>query len=136
LDTNIFELDTGTRLRNKAFQDRLDEVWSSTTSWEAKLRTEAKEAVETILNMKDEYNSHINSFRLSIFNQLNDIFDNIDNNIIPAEAKRVDIIEENLEVFVKQIVPETIERQSGEVSRQLRRSYETFDIEKKKELKR
>jgi hypothetical protein len=30
----------------------LDEIWRSTSGYEAKLRTEAKEAVETILNMK------------------------------------------------------------------------------------
>lgn len=136
MDSNIHELDIGTRSRNKAFQDRLDDIWGTTSTWEAKLRTEAKEAVETILNMKEEYDNHINSFRDSIFNQINEIFDHIDNNIIPAEVRRVDEIEKNLEIFIKEKVPQTIEKQSGEVSRQLRRSYETFDIEKKKEYKR
>ncbi len=136
MDTNIHELDIGTKLRNKAFQDRLDEIWGATSSWEAKLRTEAKEAVETILNMKDEYNNHITSFRHSLFSQFNDIYDNIDKSVIPSEVSRVDLIEQNLDVFIKTTVPETIEKQSGEVSRQLRRSYETFDIEKKKEFKR
>lgn len=52
LNLNINELDIGTRARNKAYQDRIDEVWRSTAGWEAKLRTEAKEAMETILNLK------------------------------------------------------------------------------------
>jgi hypothetical protein len=48
----------------------------------------------------------------------------------------VDVIDANLDVFIKETVPAAIERQSGEVSRQLRRAYETFEIEKKKERKR
>ncbi len=46
------------------------------------------------------------------------------------------MIEKNLDYFIKETVPQTIEKQSGEVSRQLKRAYETFDIEKKKEEKR
>ena len=53
-----------------------------------------------------------------------------------SETNRVDIIEKDLAVFIKTTVPESIERQSGEVSRNLRRAYETFDIEKVKEHKR
>jgi hypothetical protein len=56
--------------------------------------------------------------------------------LLPAESARVDAIDANLDVFVKTTVPAAIERQSGEVSRQLRRAYETFEIEKKKERKR
>ena len=69
-------------------------------------------------------------------NELNSVFDKIDQEILPIESARVDTIDNNLDTFVRETVPSAIERQSGEVSRQLRRAYETFDIEKKKELKR
>jgi len=54
----------------------------------------------------------------------------------PNECKRVDVIEENKDFFVKETVPATIEKQSGEVSRQLKKAYEAFDISKQKEMNR
>lgn len=136
MDQNISFLDDGTRARNRAFQQRLDEIWASTSSWEAKLRTEAKESVESILQLKDKYNEEISSFAQSVTQEINGIFDKFDNEVLPKESKRVDIIEGNLAVFIKETVSIRIEAQSGEVSRQLKRAYETFDIEKKKEEKR
>jgi hypothetical protein len=136
LDGQILELDQGTKARNRAFQERLDEVWRSTAGFEAKLRTEAKEAVETILNMKENYQNHIDKWNLALQSEINGIFDKLDNELLPEQGARVDAIDSNLDVFVKDTVPAAIERQSGEVSRQLRRAYETFEIEKKKERKR
>jgi alpha-acetolactate decarboxylase len=136
LDGQILELDQGTKARNRAFQERLDEVWRSTAGFEAKLRTEAKEAVETILNMKENYQNHIDKWNLALQSEINGIFDKLDNELLPEQSARVDVIDSNLDVFVKDAVPAAIERQSGEVSRQLRRAYETFEIEKKKERKR
>lgn len=126
----------GTKARNRAFQDRLDEVWHSTEGWEAKLKTEAKEAVETILNLRDDYQKHLDKLTVSLQNEINAIYDKFDLESIVKETHRIDIIEKEVDVFFKKVVPVTIEQQSGEVSRQLRRTYETFDIEKKKELKR
>jgi alpha-acetolactate decarboxylase len=136
LDGQILELDQGTKARNRAFQERLDEVWRSTAGFEAKLRTEAKEAVETILNMKENYQNHVDKWNLALQSEINGIFDKLDNELLPEQSARVDVIDSNLDVFVKDTVPAAIERQSGEVSRQLRRAYETFEIEKKKERKR
>lgn len=111
-------------------------MWRSTAGFEAKLRTEAKEAVETILNMKENYQNHIDEWNASLQAEINGIFDKLDNELLPVESARVDVIDSNLDVFIKSTVPDAIERQSGEVSRQLRRAYETFEIEKKKERKR
>lgn len=136
LDGNITELDEGTRARNRAFQQRLDEIWKSASEWEAKLKNEGKEAVESIMNLKDDYRVHLDNFFKSVHAEMTNIFDKLDNELLPQQSSRVDVIEKSLDVFVKSSVPDAIERQSGEVSRQLRRAYETFDIEKKKELKR
>ena len=115
LDVQIVELDEGTKARNRAFQERLDEIWRSTNGFEAKLRTEAKEAVETILNMKDQYQMHIDNFNNSLQAEINAIFDKVDLEIIPSEISRVDVIDANLDEFIKKTVPAAIERQSGEV---------------------
>jgi len=136
LDGQIVELDEGTRARNRAFQKRLDEIWQLTSGWEATLRTEGKEAVETILNMKDEYDQHIKKFDIDLQNDIDTIFDKLDNELIPAEISRIDANDSDLDNFIHKVVPAAIERQTGEISRQLRRAYETFDIEKKKEYKR
>lgn len=136
LNLQINELDESTKQRNRLYQERLDQIWKSTANFEAILRTEAKEAVETILNLKDDYQIHINKFNQSLQNEIKSIFDKLDDELLPNESNRIDIIETNHNTFVSEIVPSAIEKQSGEVSRQLRRAYETFDIEKKKELKR
>lgn len=60
----------------------------------------------------------------------------LDNERHPSECKRVDAIEESKDFFVRETVPATIERQSGEVSRQLKKAYEAFDISKQKEFNR
>ena len=64
LDGNLVILDEGTRARNRAYQERLDEVWRSTAGWEGKLRVERQEAEESI-----KVNNRINeiSLRVHIF---------------------------------------------------------------------
>lgn len=136
LNANITELEEGTKSRNRAFQNRLDEIWSLTADWEAKLKTESREAAETILNMREQYEIQMEKFLASLLSETKQIFDRFDNQLLPAESERVDVIEANKEMFVKETVPTQIERQSGEVSRQLKKAYETFDIEKQKEAKR
>jgi DNA-binding transcriptional MocR family regulator len=136
LDHNLNDLDVGTRARNRAYQERLDDVWRSCRSMEANLKTESKEAMETILDMRDEYKRHLDAFSAALHKDVSTVFDKMDLETLPYEINRTDIIEKALDVFVKKTVPESIERQSGEVSRNLRRAYETFDIEKIKEHKR
>jgi hypothetical protein len=136
LDQNITELDVGTKARNRAFQTRLDEVWSQTTGWEAKLRTECREAVETITQLREDYQVQCDKYLASLLADINATFDKYDDKLMPAECARVDVIEANKDHFVSVIVPAAIEKQSGEVSRQLKKAYETFDIEQQKEAKR
>ena len=62
LNVNLKVLDEGTRARNRAFQERLDEVWSQTSGWEARLRTEEKEAEETIIELRQRYEKHTKDF--------------------------------------------------------------------------
>lgn len=136
LDQNLVELDVGTKARNRAFQNRLDEVWSQTAGWEAKLRTEGREAVESITNIREVYQKQWDSYLASLLSEINSTFDRYDCDLIPKEVSRIDVIEANKDHFVKVIVPAAIEKQSGEVSRQLKKAYETFDIEQQKEAKR
>lgn len=136
MDGNIVELDEGTRAKNRAFQERLDDIWRSTDGWEGRLRKEAQDAIDSINTMRDDYQKHINNFTNSLKNEINTIFDKFDKELIIREEKRIEVIEADVDVFFKEVVPLRIEQQSGEVSRQLKRQYETFDIEKKKELKR
>lgn len=86
--------------------------------------------------MKESYQNHIEKWNADLQAEINGIFDRVDNELLPEQSARVDVIDANLDVFIKETVPAAIERQSGEVSRQLRRAYETFEIEKKKEHKR
>lgn len=97
----------------------MDEIWSTTSSWEARLRTEAQESVESIVQLKDKYNEEMLRFAQSVTQEINGIFDEFNNEFLPRELKRVDGIEEHLSVFIKETVPSRIEAQSGEVSRQV-----------------
>lgn len=136
LDANIEDLNVSTRARNKAFQNRLDEIWSLTHTWESHLNIEKKEATETIMDMREDYQKQLNNLNSSLQNQIKRTFDKFDYEILAADGEHVKQIEDSFNMFVKEIVPENIEKHSGEVSRQLRRAYETFDIEKIKEEKR
>ena len=57
LNKQLIELDEGTRARNRLFQQRLDDIWHSSATFEAKLKVESKEAMETILNLKDNFDT-------------------------------------------------------------------------------
>lgn len=136
LDSRQRELEESTKARNRSFQDRLDDVWKSTAGYEGILKVEAKEATETILDLKDKYQRAIDDFDALLEKEITDAFDKIDNEMIPVQEKRRDVIEEGVNVFVNETVPANIERQSGEVSRRLKKAYEAFDIEQQKERNR
>lgn len=136
LNQNLGELESGTKARNRAFQERLDEVWESTKGYDAKLRVEAKDATETILNIREEYQRQIDSFSSLLQQEIHAAFNKIDNELYPVQVERLSVVEKGVNVFVTDTVPDAIERQSGEVSRRLKKAYEAFDIEKQKEAKR
>ena len=136
LNQNLGELEVGTKARNRAYQERLDEVWESTKGYDAKLRVEAKEAAETILNIRDEYQRQVDSFSALLQREIAAAFDRIDNDLLPPQTARLEVVRAGVDVFVGDTVPAAIERQSGEVSRRLKKAYEAFDIEKQKEAKR
>ena len=116
LISNLGELEEGTRARNRENERRLNEVWSMISGWEAKLLTEKREAEESITQLRNEYQKHINTFKADILRDVHDIFDNIDNNLIPPQNNRVTAQQEDVDHFIYETVPSTIEKQSGEVS--------------------
>lgn len=135
LNRNLGELEEGTRARNREFQRRLNEVWSQTSGWEAKLVTEEKEAEESINHIKMEYQRHMKEFETNFLSDVRKSFKDIDDLTVP-QNDRVTAFSKDLNFFFKETVPQTIEAQSGEVSRQLKKQYETFDIEKQKGKKK
>ena len=69
-------------------------------------------------------------------NELTAIFNHIDNDLIPPQTDRIIQLEKETKEYFGNTVPNVIEQQSGEVSRQLKKQYETFDIEKQKAQKK
>lgn len=134
--TKIWASWIAARARNRAFQERLDEIWQSTAKFEAVLKTEARDAVESITDMREEYAALFVQYEKSLLDEIDAIYDKFDRELLPACDKSLDVIEVSKDVFVKETVPAAIELQSGEVSRRLKKEYETFDIEKQKERKR
>jgi hypothetical protein len=59
LNNNLGELETGTRARNRAFQDRLDAVWESTKGFSNLVKIESKDAAESILDIREAYQKAI-----------------------------------------------------------------------------
>jgi hypothetical protein len=63
-------------------------------------------------------------------------FRHINDDLIPPQFDRVKAQEKDVDFYVKTTVPKAIENQSGVVSRELKKQYETFDIEKQKGKKK
>ena len=118
------------------FENRLNEVWDMSHIWEARLKTEKEEAIDSIAALKSEYQSHLDKFKNSMLSEITKTFNRFDNDLYPIEEKRVNVIEKDYKYYFANTVPAAIEAQSGEVSRQLKKEYETFDIEKQKERNR
>lgn len=136
LNHNLDFLDETTKERNRLFEKRLVEIWELSNTWEAKLRTENVDAEESIRALKSEYQEHLNKFSSSLLSEIHAIYDKYDNEMYPTQVARVDVIEKDYKYYYSNTVPAAIEAQSGEVSRQLKKAYETFDIEKQKENNR
>lgn len=86
--------------------------------------------------MKGQYQTELENFNKSIHEELHSIFNHIEEDMIPPQTQRVVALEKDTQVYFTVTVPDVIEKQSGEVSRQLKKQYETFDIEKQKAAKK
>jgi hypothetical protein len=136
LDRNQVVLDKGTKARNKEFQERLDEVWESTKGYDGLLRIEAREAGESILDIREKYQKAVDIFNTNLLEDIRVVFDKLDNELYPVQTERLETVRQGVDVFVNETVPENIEKQSGEVSRSLKKAYEAFNIEQQKEKNR
>ena len=134
LNRNLGELEESTKARNRAFQQRIDEIWALTDVWEAKLRTEAREAVETITNQRVEYQKYLDDFNAQLQLEIKIAYDRIDNELIPAQVARHKKVGEELAYFVEKVAPVEIDKTSGEVKRQLKKLYEMFQMGQQKEF--
>lgn len=133
LNKNLGDLEDSTRARNRAFQQRIDEIWALTDVWEAKLRTEAREAVETITNQRIEYQKYLDDFNAQLQLEIKVAFDRIDEELIPAQVARHKKVGEDLAHFVENVAPVEIDKTSGEVKRQMKKLYEMFQMGQQKE---
>jgi len=88
------------------------------------------------LILKKDYQKHLNTLKKSLISKIDKSFDKMELVDYPVQVQRVDKLEDEMHVFFHKQVPDCIESHSGEVSRQLKKQYETFDIEKQKESKR
>lgn len=136
LDRNQVVLDKGTRARNREFQERLNAVWESTKGYDGLLQIEAREAGESILDIREKYQKAIDVFNRNLQEDIRLVFDKLDNDLYPVQTERLDVVRKGVDVFVNETVPENIEKQSGEVSRSLKKAYEAFNIEQQKERNR
>ena len=107
-----------------------------TTDWESKLKVEATEAEESIVNMKNDYQRHIDEFNKLVLEEVKESFDHIDNDLVPVAPAHLDKMDASLDKYVTKTVPNNIEALIGEISRKLRTEYEYFSIEQSKEEKR
>jgi hypothetical protein len=82
-----------------------------------------------------EYQRHMKEFETNFLSDVRKSFKDVDDLTVP-QNDRVTAYSKDLNFFFKETVPQTIEAQSGEVSRQLKKQYETFDIEKQKGKKK
>jgi hypothetical protein len=89
LDLNLVELDKGTKAKNRAFQDRLDDVWNGIAGWEEKLKKESCDAFETITSMRDEYEKHIEKFTLSLLDEIKSVYNKFDDDLLPMNQASI-----------------------------------------------
>ena len=107
-----------------------------TADWESKLKVEATEAEESIVNMKNDYQEHIDRFNELILKEVTNAFDHIDHELVPIAPAHLDKMDSSLDKFVNKTVPSNIEALIGEISRKLQTEYEYFSIEQSKEERR
>lgn len=83
-----------------------------------------------------EYEKHLKALEEDFLADVAKTFKKIDEELIPPQNQRIDDLKDKNNHFITKVVPQTIENQSGEVSRQLKKQVETFDIERQKGKKK
>lgn len=136
LDSKIEQLDATTRARNRKLSEQLDEIQVQMANWDTlfgeKRRQEQLEHHASLAAF-DEALAKASSEQEAILMKTMESFHG---DLIPTEETNRDQLEHDADIFIRDTVPQVIDRQSGIVERKLRKARDTFDIEKAKIAKR
>lgn len=136
LDSKIEQLDATTRARNRDLSTHLNEIQARITKWETLLGQERTaqqhEHTASVVDFDDRL-AKVSSEQEAV---LMETMESFHGDLIPAEEANRDLLEHDANIFIRDTLPQVIDRQSGIVERKLRKARDTFDIENAKIAKR
>lgn len=136
LEKEMDVLKADTVVRNMEIEARLEEIRVQGMRWKEKLSREVACRDETHTAILAEWNAMFLSFNTACEKEINLEFNQVENQEIPPEGKRHEVLLNCFRAFVDIEVPAIIEELQGSVTRSLAKSHETFDIDNDKLMKR
>ena len=128
LKDELIILEDGTKARNREFYRQLDAISERGRNWEQKLALEIKAQRKAQKELASFFEVTLADAVQHERKALFDTMENFHNEVIPPQDRRMAEDEKTVEVFVSETVPDIIDRQSGIVSRKLKKAHDTFDV--------
>lgn len=128
LKDELIILEDGTKARNREFYRQLDAISERGRNWEQKLALEIKAQRKAQKELASFFEVTLADAVQHERKALFDTIENFHNEVIPPQDRRMADNEKEVEVFVSETVPDIIDRQSGIVSRKLKKAHDTFDV--------
>jgi len=118
------------------FKTNVERFWQRITKFQTKLAFEVDLRNEDHRVTKARFEELLEKAKLDVEEEIEASVVVFNEDWLPPPGKRLDEWQNDLDHFVEVTVPETIENQSGRVTRHLLKAQESFDIDNAKLLKR
>jgi hypothetical protein len=128
LRNELLSLEENTKRRNLAFYRDLDGIEAHGKKWQVKLNAEVSEAHAQHQQLVKLFDDTINSNFFAEKKRLMADIERFHNEKIPPQELRMGQSEVGVETFVGDTIPAVVDRQSGIVSRKLKKAHDTFDV--------
>lgn len=136
LDYAMDELEEGTRARNIEQQRRLDIIKERGQNWKDKLDKSIQDRDAAHAELQAKLMAQFEAASDEFVRTIDEKFDTIERDDLPPQNNREDHLRKDFREFVDVTVPSIIEALQGSITRRLKKSHETFDIDNAKLMKR
>ena len=129
-------LDEGTRQRNREFQRRMMAVESRQEEWAILLSAEERNRDKEHEDVLAEIKGKLDRACTTIWDKIDADFSVFHTEHIPPLEKKMEVQEEDFDLFINFTVPKAIDECSEAIARKVEKGRETFVIENTKVMKR
>ena len=128
LQHNMKYLDQGTRAKNREFEIQVNYLHGMIDQIQKKLQVASRERQDASIQLEKRMKVNFEELIKEHLDRIDIEFDKVKEEVPPIRDHIADV-EKDSQHYVNVIVPDVIEKQSGQVMKKLKAAHESFDIE-------